>query len=383
MKWVTMWGNAQSICVPEPQRYAKDLTLRYPIFVPFDGDKIRITLDNFLIDEEVFINYISIGISDRLSDEVINNIGYLTFDGKRNVSIKAHSYIKSDPFDIKLNSDSYLIVSIYLKDFTNLCGGVDIKGPLSKGYFGYGDMGLLNKLDINKSKSTSWVYFLSNIDLYTSDNNYSVICYGDSITSQDWPDYMLLSLRENGIKNISVVRKAVSGTRILRQYDCITYQSYGLKGENRFMHEVSSVMGAKAVIVQQGINDIIHPVGTDINIFRPLSDLPTKDELIGGINYYKKISESLNLEFIVGTLLPIYNWRTFEVFREELKNSFNIDLEKNYNCIDFSKEVSYLYDGIYRFKEGYDSGDHLHPSKQAYKMMGILASKKIINDLLK
>ena len=142
-------------------------------------------------------------------------------------------------------------------------------------------------------------------------------------------------------------------------------------------------MGAKAVIVQQGINDIIHPVGTDINIFRPLSDLPTKDELIGGINYYKKISESLNLEFIVGTLLPIYNWRTFEDFREELKNSFNEDLKKNYNCIDFSKEVSYLYDGIYRFKEGYDSGDHLHPSKQAYKMMGILASKKIINDLLK
>jgi hypothetical protein len=66
---------------------------------------------------------------------------------------------------------------------------------------------------------------------------------------------MLLSLRENGIKNVSVVRKAVSGTRVLRQYNCITYQSYGLCGKNRFRHEIESVCGAKKIIIQQGIND--------------------------------------------------------------------------------------------------------------------------------
>ena len=43
MKWVTMWGNAQSTVQPEPAKYAKDLTLRYPIFSPFIGNKIKIT----------------------------------------------------------------------------------------------------------------------------------------------------------------------------------------------------------------------------------------------------------------------------------------------------------------------------------------------------
>ena len=44
-------------------------------------------------------------------------------------------------------------------------------------------------------------------------------------------------------------------SRILREYDCITYESYGLKGDKRFAHEVPTD-GADTVIIQQGINDI-------------------------------------------------------------------------------------------------------------------------------
>ena len=106
-----------------------------------------------------------------------------------------------------------------------------------------------------------------------------LLCYGDSITAQSWPDYLSLRLQEEGISNASVIRRAASGTRILRQYECITYDSYGLKGTNRFHHEVPTA-GADTLIIQQGINDIIHPVGIDVNPFRPMSDLPAADELI-------------------------------------------------------------------------------------------------------
>ena len=383
MKWVTMWGNAQSIVRPSPTKYAKDLTLRYPIFAPFDGNKIRITLDNYVIDEQVKIDYVVVSKGKKLSDEQINDWKYLTFKGKREAIIEPHGYIISDELDFNLKSDEYLIVSLYIKDFINLTGGVDIKGPLSKGYFAYGDQAKENILDINTSMETSWVYLLSNIDIYTNKENKAVICYGDSITSEDWPDEMMLELRRKNIKNISIIRKAVSGTRILRQYECITYQSYGLKGENRFMHEISSVSGADTVIVQHGINDIIHPVGLDINKFRPMSDLPTSDELITGIEYYKNIAEELNLRFIVGTLLPIYNWRTYAPFREDLKNEFNNKLKNKYSFIDFQEEIGYEKNGIWYFKDKCDSGDHLHPSDYAYKQMGILAANKILELFLK
>lgn len=110
-----------------------------------------------------------------------------------------------------------------------------------------------------------------------------MICYGDSITAQAWPDELMLRLLREGKKHTSVIRRAASGTRILRQYDCITYDSYGLKGSNRFSHEIPT-FGADTIIIQQGINDIIHPVGCDINPFRPMSDLPTAEELIDGLN---------------------------------------------------------------------------------------------------
>ena len=379
MKWVTMWGNAQSTVSPEPAKYAKDLTLRYPIFSPFTGNKIRITLDNYCVNEDINITNVLISKGNSLSDIQSDEFKYLTFNNNENVTIKSHSSITSDECDFNLNSDEYLIVSIYLKDYTNLTGGVYITGPLSTGYFAYGNQIKNTKLDINTSKKTQWVYFLSNIDIYTDDNNKGVICYGDSITSQDWPDYMLFSLRKNNINNISVIRKAVSGTRILRQYECITYQSYGLKGSNRFRHEVSSVSGADKIIIQHGINDIIHPVGEDVNIFRPMSDLPTVDELIGGINYYIDIAKELNLDVYVGTLLPIYNWRTYAPFREELKNEFNFNVRSNYKCIDFEAEIGQNIEGVWKFKDGCDSGDHLHPSKDAYKLMGKLAAKKILD----
>ena len=373
MKWVTMWGNAQSKVLPAPATYAKDITLRYPIFVPFDGKKLRITLDNFCVDEEINIEAVAISKGNSLSD-LQGAVTYLTFNGKRSVKILPHQDAKSDEINYELKSDEYLIINIYLKDYVNLTGGVDVIGPLSKGYFAYGNQIENNKLDIKTSKSTSWVYFLSNVDIYTDDINKAIICYGDSITSQDWPGYLQLALREKGKKNIAVIRKAVSGTRILREYDCITYQSYGLKGKNRFLHEVSSVVGADMIIVQQGINDIIHPVGENINIFRPMSDLPTALELLDGIKYYKDESDKLGLKFFVGTLLPIYNWRTYAEFREKLKNEFNSLLMDNYNVIDFNREIGEILGGSWHFKDGCDSGDHLHPSKLAYKMMGELAS---------
>ena len=116
-----------------------------------------------------------------------------------------------------------------------------------------------------------------------------------------------------------------------------------------------------------------------MNVFRPMSDLPTVNELIDGINYYLKEAEKLGLTPYVGTLLPIYGWRTYASFREELKNDFNSWIISNQNSIDFGCEIGDLINGEYHFKDKCDSGDHLHPSKYAYDLMGKLAAKKIYN----
>ena len=71
-KYVTTWGNAISIADRKPENYAKDLTLRYPIRPMFDGERIKITLDNFCGTEPVTISQVSVCVCsvDRISVSV-------------------------------------------------------------------------------------------------------------------------------------------------------------------------------------------------------------------------------------------------------------------------------------------------------------------------
>ena len=376
-----MWGNAMSIVDNMPETYSKNITLRYPIFCPFNGDSLRLRFDNYAGTETITINKITIS-QCKEEENAIENSFVIVNIPKDGLKIPPKQNILTEPIKFKVEEGKKILVSFYLKDFTLMRSSVAILGPLSLGFYGIGDMTEIANPDINLTKKTSWFYFLSDIDVHTNEENKAIICYGDSITSQDWPDFLMLELKKNNVNNLSVIRKAASGTRILREYSCITYESYGLCGKNRIPRELN-VAGAKYLIIQQGINDIIHPVGLKENKFRPMEDLPTLPELIKGMEYYIKEAKNKGLEIFLGTLLPIYGWRTYEDFREELKNGFNdwmMNKVDEKHVIDFHKVLEDEND-FRKFKNGYDSGDHLHPSVDAYKKMGEEAFKVISENL--
>jgi lysophospholipase L1-like esterase len=379
MKWVTVWGNATSIADHRPETYAKNLTLRYPVVSAFGGDRARLQFSNFCGTESITLDTVTLApaLTDREID--LNGAHLVTFGGKQSVTIQAGEEVVSDEIPIYIAPKSKLSVSIYLKDFTLMRSGVVVTGPLSKGFYSVGNYALSDVLPLNLTRGTNTFYFLTGLDVYTQDKNRAVVAYGDSITAQSWADYLALKCMDNPYNNTAVVRRAASGTRVLREYSCITYESYGLSGKHRFEREISTVCGADTVIIQQGINDIIHPVGTDVNPFRPMSDLPTVEELEDGIKYYIDIANKYNLQTYLGTLLPIYGWRTYAPFREEMKNAFN-EWARTFGgvagCIDFDKALR-SPQNVAAFKEGYDSGDHLHPSEQAYKAMAEQAYKAL------
>lgn len=371
-KYVTTWGNAISIADRKPENYAKDLTLRYPVRPMFDGDKLKITLDNFCGTEAVIIRHVYVAQSTDSAREIAEetNAAVTFCNGSEQVTIPAGEAVVSDEicFDVRRGQD--FAVSLYLADFTQMRSAVLITGPLSKGYYTVGNYAGCGRLPLDYTRNTNWFYFLSNIEVHTADTNRAVICYGDSITSQAWPDYLTLRLFRGKIEHTAIVRRAASGTRILRQYDNITYDSYGLKGAVRFPREAKA-SGADTVIIQHGINDIIHPVGVEVNPFRPWSDLPTAEELIQGLRQYIAQAKEYGLDVYMGTLLPIYGWRTYEPFREELRcavNEWIRSTKEIQGCIDFDRALCDSLDPR-AFAAGYDSGDHLHPSEAAYERM--------------
>lgn len=379
-KWVTVWGNATSVAEHRPETYAKNITLRYPVKCAFGGNKVRLHFSNFCGTEPVVFTRVTIAPS--ISDREINlkDACLVTFGGKESVTLGAGEEIFSDEINFRVKPLGKVSVNVYFENFTLMRSAVVIKGPLSKGFFSVGDCTLSSVLPLEKTRTTDTFYFFTGLDLFTDSDKRAVICYGDSITAQSWADYLAMKCMDDPYNITAVVRRAASGTRVLREYSCITYESYGLCGKNRFEREISTVSGADAVILQQGINDIIHPVGTDINPFRPMSDLPTVEELYAGLEFYAETAQKLNLKVMLGTLLPVYGWRTYAPFREEMRNAFNELIRNNgrYEVIDFDKALRDNRN-IAAFAEEYDSGDHLHPSEKGYEKMAEVAFKKIDN----
>lgn len=358
-KWVACWGNATSITDQKEAMYAKNITLRYPIRMVFDGCALRLHFSNLTGTEPITLSKVYIEQTT------------VTFGGEKSVLIEPGKEVTSDEIAYEVKAGTDVNVSVYLGEITQMNAGVLITGPLSRGQYAYGDHALEEELPADDTRNTNWFYFLNTVDVLTKAENHAFICYGDSITAQSWPDDLAIRLWNEGIRNVAIIRRAVSGTRILRQYDCITYAAYGLKGATRFPIEMEAA-GADAVLIQHGINDIIHPVGVEVNKFRPWSDMPTSADLIAGVeDIYIRYAKEKGYKVYGGTLLPIYGWRTYAPFREEIKNEFNHWIrttDKFDGYVDFEEAVR-DENHPEAFAEGNDSGDHLHPSEKAYEIM--------------
>ena len=363
-RWVSVWGNAVSVAENRPERYAKDITVRYPIHIPFGGEAIRLTFDNYCGTEPITLNKVTVLYAGSFHP--------VFFDGKRDVTIGAGENAVSDALELQVLPNEVIQVSFYLKDFTLMRSVVFTCGPLSEGLYANGDETETVHIDIETSRKTHLFYFLSNVSVYTRSENRAIVCYGDSITAQDWPDYLTMRCQDEGKGHTAIIRRATSGSRILREYRCLTYESYGLMGSNRFHHEVPTD-GADTVIIQQGINDIIHPVGEKVNVFRPMSDLPTVEELIEGLKTYIAQARSFGYRVYVGTLLPMGGWRTDAPFRQEMRHTYNDFIRTTDlidGCIDFDLAVRDPQRPDWFLPE-YDSGDHLHPSAAGYRRMAM------------
>lgn len=372
--WITAWANAISIVEHKPESYAKNITLRYLITAPFNAKGIRLTFDNFCGTEPITITRATIANGDGARWVESASVIGASFNKKESITIPAGESRKTDDLPYAIHKGDRLSVSFYLGDFTQMQSAVLVKGPCSKGWYATGDH-TADELPLWQSKTNEWVFFLSQIEFLTDESCRTIVCFGDSITAQNWPDELSLLAAAQAHQPTAVVRRAASGCRVLRQYDSLKYDSYGLKADIRLAHELP-VSGADTIIIQEGINDIIHPVGVEENPFRPWSELPTAEELIEGLTACIRTARSHGLKVYLGTLLPIEGWRTYALFREDLRQAVNDWIRTTPlcdGCIDFDA-VLRDPDRPTAFLPAYDSGDHLHPSSAGYRRMAAEAA---------
>ena len=125
-RWVSVWGNAVSVAENRPERYAKDITIRYPIHVPFAGSALRLTFDNYCGTESITLDKVTVFYGGEFYP--------VLYRGERAMHIPAGERIVTDPLDICLNAGELLQVSFYLADFTLMRSVVFACGPCPRGY---------------------------------------------------------------------------------------------------------------------------------------------------------------------------------------------------------------------------------------------------------
>ena len=369
--WVAAWGTSPSMTDLTPAHYAKNITLRYPLQMTIHGESIRLRFSNLFSAEDATLSRVTV------TDGECKPIPVL-FEGRVQGVIPAGGTLESDAAALEVHPGMRLVVNIYLGEYTNMISGVACQGPLSMGSYAMGDHCDDPVFDLMWAKDTGIYFFLTEADVLADEDVHALVCFGDSITSQFWPDYLTLRMLENGWDKVSIIRRGISGSRVLRQYDHLQHRHYGPKGMARFEREVN-IPGADRVVVLHGVNDVIHPDGS--HPARPWEHLPTVEQLIDGLRCYVNAAHSYGMKIALATITPIEGWRTDTPERRAILSKVNEWIRSNDEAdlmADFAAAVCDPANPDHLHPEC-DSGDHLHPSMNGAKKMAYSLPEELLH----
>ena len=361
-KWVAAWGTSPSIADTQPAQYAKNITLRYALKMGIRGSAVRLRFDNLFHSEPAELTRVTVCKAGSDRTETV------LFGGKSTGVIPAEGTLVSDTLAMEIVPGMDLVVNIYLGQFVRLINGVGCSGPLSGGLYAEGDLTDHTEFSLLEGKEIGIYHLLTEADVLSDENTHAFIAFGDSITSQSWPDHLTLRMLESGRENLAIIRRGISGSRVLREYSHLQHRHYGPQGMARFEREVN-VPGADRVLILHGINDIIHPDG--VHPARPLEYLPTAEQLIEGLRRYIRAAHSFGMKVYLATLTPILGWRTDAPDRQELRAAVNEWIrttDEADGVVDFAAATCDP-DECRALKAECDSGDHLHPSSVGARTM--------------
>jgi len=381
--WVTAWSAAvhaapQVPFLPAPPVF-ENQTIRMIVRTTIGGDRVRIRFSNEFGTTALGIDAAHIALVRQGANTVPESDRVLMFGGKTSVTVPPGSPMLSDPVDLKLPAFTEIAVSLYLPGKTSL-PTTHLWGQHET--YPSGPENLSAQAEIpNATVKTSW-YFLADIEVWAPDRTAAVVTLGDSITDgvgakqgdySDWPDILASRMAsEPASPHLAVVNEGIGGNRIL-------HDGAGASALARFDHDVLAKPGVAYLTVLEGTNDIGWP-----NIKpRPLKDGTTPQEppfageavsaeqIIGGLQQIVERAHEHGIKVFGATLTPYEGADYYTADGEAKRQTINkwIRTSGAFDAVfDFDAAVRDP-DHPSQFRNGYHSGDHLHPNAVGYKAM--------------
>lgn len=364
-KWVGSW-SVSPVDFTDAPLYLDKQTIRAKIRLSIGGTKIRLKFSNRFGHQPVFLSGVTVALSENDSDIIEGTNRMVTFNGKASTIIQAEQEVVwSDEIELETANLSFISISLFFSEETSITTAY--LGN-SECYFSVGgDYVNSNIFPIDQIRREKGIQsalpLLTGIDVLTSEEYSAVVTFGDSITAMDWPDYLAERFLKEG-KNMGVLRQAIGGNKVLNDSPATFH--YGSSGIQRFQRDVLLQTGVKYIVVLHGVNDIIHSCGS-----HPISKPVQAEEIIKGLQSYAEWAHEKKMKIYGATIMPFDGYNGITSHEEEKRQAVNHWIR-----------TSGKFDGVIDFDEAvqnpkktrellpaYDSGDHLHPSKQGAKAM--------------
>lgn len=366
--WVGTWATAQEYTGASDMPRTTTLTdcsLREVVRVSLGGEKLRLRLSNEFGDGAVEMKEVYIADALDSCNVVPETAHYLTFDGKRSVTIPAGESVYSDAVDYMLRGLQRLAVTIVYGRTPE--HATSHRGSRTTSYIMRGVSQPEKGFDTIE-RVDHW-YNISGIEVI-SEGKCAIAVLGNSITDgrgsttnaqNRWPDALASALGGKcGVLNLGI-----GG-------NCLVRGGLGVPGRERFDRDILGQHGLTAVVIFEGVNDI---GGNSEEV----------DEVVGRlIRTYEELAAKTHvagLKAYGATITPFGNSGYWSEEHECIRKQVNDWLR---GCDVFDGILD--FDALVRDSEHPEcllpaySDDWLHLNVEGYDVMGRYAAEYLMDN---
>ncbi|MFF6998465.1 SGNH/GDSL hydrolase family protein [Streptomyces sp. NPDC008313] len=369
--WVGAWSASPAGAEPGTETTGMaGRSVRNVVHTSAGGTSARVTLSNLYGQQPLNITHASIAVAAATDDAAAaaDTMRRLTFGGSTSVVVPAGRQVVSDVVRVLIPHGADVLVTTY----SPTPSGPVTYHPQARqiSYTALGDHTEDVSAPAFTGQTLHWRY-LTALDVLSNDSQGTVVVLGDSLTDgvtstvgadSRWTDVLAARLHAASasadVPHYSVVNEGISGNQVLA--DGLGRPADNPSGLNRFGRDVLGRTGAKAVVVDLGINDILRN-----------PRLADPEKIADGLRTLVRQAHARGLRVVGATLMPFQGHRGYTDSREAVRQAVNARIRAGevYDAVvDFDEALRDPYNPR-RLRSDYDSGDHLHPSDKGYRHM--------------
>ncbi len=375
-RWIGAWASAQM--APEqhnalPAGAQSDVTLRQIVRLTLGGERLRVRISNTFGATPLRVTATHVArprspggpAIDPATDRAV------TFAGRAEVVVPAGADYLSDPVVLKVQALSDLAVTIHVDAIPTV--QTSHPGARATSYVVAGDR--ISAADLPGAQPVDHWFHLSGVEVEAGRSGGAIAILGDSITdgygvkpntNQRWPDTLATRLQAHPkTRRISVLNLGVGGNRLL-------LDGVGPNAAARFDRDVLMQSGVRWLILFEGVNDL--GALTREAPASPQEHAALVERITSAYAQMALKARARGVKVIGATITP-YGGSDYyhpDAANEADRQAVNAWIRTPGN-VDAVLDMDKLMrdpNRPDRLLAAYDSGDHLHPSLEGYRVMG-------------